>query len=119
MRFLHILSESFSGRVFLRGGRFGARHAARPGGIESSRCWTGGPRYSGSAFLTHRPRARSIAKADVAQTAFEIQAMLLAGNFQFVMTNDPIRLKQARQGVEHVLARLAIRDERKKKGSAR
>jgi hypothetical protein len=34
----------------------------------------------------------------------EIQAMLLAGNFQFVKTNDPIRLTQARQGMEQVLA---------------
>src|SRR5215472_1129263 len=58
-------------------------------------------------------------KAEVAQAAFEIQAMLLAGNFQFVMTNDPIRLTQARQGVEHVLARLAVRQEPKKKRSAR
>jgi AcrR family transcriptional regulator len=58
-------------------------------------------------------------RAEVAQAAFEIQAMLLAGNFQFVMTNDPIRLTQARQGVEHVLARLAVREEPKKKRSAR
>jgi AcrR family transcriptional regulator len=58
-------------------------------------------------------------RADVAQAAFEIQAMLLAGNFQFVMTNDPTRLTQAREGVEHVLARLAIREEPKKKRPAR
>src|SRR5215813_8153802 len=57
-------------------------------------------------------------KAEVAQAAFEIQAMLLAGNFQFVMTNDPTRLAQARQGVEHVLARLAVHEEPKKKRSA-
>jgi hypothetical protein len=58
-------------------------------------------------------------KAEVAQAAFEIQAMLLAGNFQFVMTNDPIRLTQARKGVEHVLARLAVREAPGKKRSAR
>jgi AcrR family transcriptional regulator len=58
-------------------------------------------------------------QAEVAQAAFEIQAMLLAGNFQFVMANDPIRLTQARQGVEHVLARLAVRAGPKKKRSAR
>src|SRR5262249_26419408 len=45
--------------------------------------------------------------AKVAQAVFEIQAMLLTGNYQFVLTNDPIRLDQARKGVEHVLARLA------------
>jgi AcrR family transcriptional regulator len=59
------------------------------------------------------------AKAEVAQAAFEVQAMLLAGNFQFVMTNDPMRLSQARKGVEHVLARLAIKEEPKSKKSAR
>src|SRR6516225_5247103 len=58
-------------------------------------------------------------KAEVAQAAFEIQAMLLAGNFQFVMTNDPIRLSQARKGVEHVLRRLAVKEESKKKRSPR
>jgi AcrR family transcriptional regulator len=57
--------------------------------------------------------------ADAAQAAFEVQAMLLAGNFQFIMTNDPIRLKQARQGVEHVLARLAVSADPKQKRSAR
>jgi AcrR family transcriptional regulator len=58
-------------------------------------------------------------KAEVAQAVFEIQAMLLAGNFQFVMTNDPVRLTQARQGVEHVLARLAVGERPKKKRSTR
>jgi AcrR family transcriptional regulator len=57
--------------------------------------------------------------ADVAQAAFEVQAMLLAGNYQFVLTNDPVRLSQARQGVEHVLRRLAVKEEPKKKRSAR
>jgi AcrR family transcriptional regulator len=58
-------------------------------------------------------------RAEVAQAAFEIQAMLVAGNFQFVMTNDLIRLTQARKGVEHILARLAVREGPKKKRSAR
>lgn len=53
--------------------------------------------------------------AEVTQAVFEIQAMLLAGNYQFVMTNDPIRLIQARKGVEHVLARLAVKEPAKKK----
>ena len=58
-------------------------------------------------------------QAEVAQAAFEIQAMLLAGNFQFVMTNDPIRLTQARKGVAHVLARLSASEGPKKKRSTR
>src|SRR5262249_7358013 len=47
--------------------------------------------------------------APVDQLVFEIQAMLLAANFLFVMTNDPQRLTQARRGVEAVLARVAVR----------
>jgi AcrR family transcriptional regulator len=57
--------------------------------------------------------------AEVAQAAFEVQAMLLAGNYQFIMTNDPVRLSQARKGVEHVVARLAVSEGPKKKRSAR
>ena len=54
-------------------------------------------------------------RAEVDQVVFEIQAMLLAANFLFVMTNDPIRLTQARRGVENVLARWAVRAKSKKK----
>ena len=51
--------------------------------------------------------------ADVEQAVFETQAMLLAANFLFVMTNDPTPLAQA-QGVENVLARLAsVRSQRR------
>src|SRR5262249_8850335 len=64
--------------------------------------------------------SREIApQTEVAQAAFEIEAMLVAGNLQFVMTNDPSRLRQARKGVEHVLARLAVSAEPKKKRSVR
>ncbi|HKB06087.1 MAG TPA: TetR/AcrR family transcriptional regulator [Gemmataceae bacterium] len=57
--------------------------------------------------------------ADVAQTVFEVQAMLVAANFLFAITNDPLRLTQARRGVDHVLARLAVRATSKKKRPAR
>jgi AcrR family transcriptional regulator len=46
--------------------------------------------------------------AEVAQAVFEIEGMLLAANFLFVMMNDPIQLTQGRRGVENVLARLAV-----------
>lgn len=46
--------------------------------------------------------------AVVEQAVYEIEAMLLAANFLFVMTNDPIKLTQARTGVGNVLARLAV-----------
>ncbi len=56
---------------------------------------------------------------EVDQAVFEIESMLLAGNFLFVMMNDPIHLTQARRGVENVLARLTVRMEPKQKRSAR
>ncbi|PSB21333.1 TetR/AcrR family transcriptional regulator [Phormidesmis priestleyi ULC007] len=55
---------------------------------------------------------------EVDQAVFEIESMLLAGNFLFVMMNDPIHLTQARRGVENVLARLTVRMEPKQKRSA-
>ena len=58
-------------------------------------------------------------RAEVDQVVFEIQAMLLAANFLFVMTNDPRRLTQGRRGVEGVLARVAVRAKSKKRPSAR
>jgi AcrR family transcriptional regulator len=58
-------------------------------------------------------------KADVAQAVFEIEAMLLAANFLFVMMNTPIHLIQARSGVENVLKRLTVSAESKKKRLAR
>lgn len=57
--------------------------------------------------------------AQVDQLVFEIQAMLLAANYLFVMTNDPLRLSQARLGVEDVLARVAVRAKSKDKRAAR
>jgi AcrR family transcriptional regulator len=57
--------------------------------------------------------------ADVMQAVFETQAMLLAANFLFVLTNDPTPLTQARRGVENVLARLVVSPESMKKRSTR
>jgi hypothetical protein len=53
--------------------------------------------------------------AEVAQAVFEIESMLLAANFLFVMMNDPIHLTQGSRGVENVLARLAVSGKLKKK----
>lgn len=52
-------------------------------------------------------------KAEVDQAVFEIEAMLLAANFFFVMSNDLVHLSQARRGVENVLTRLAVSQELK------
>lgn len=56
---------------------------------------------------------------EVAQAVFEIEAMLLAANFLFVMTNDPIQLTQASRGVENVLVRIAVSPKLRRKQSAR
>ncbi len=57
--------------------------------------------------------------ADVGQAVFEIEAVLLAANFLFVMTDDPLPLTQALRGLENVLARLAPHTKSKKKRPAR
>ncbi|HSQ55237.1 MAG TPA: TetR/AcrR family transcriptional regulator [Gemmata sp.] len=57
-------------------------------------------------------------RADTDQAAFEIDAMIMAANYLFVMSNDATRLRQARKGVDNVLARLAVRT-KGKKGAAR
>ena len=57
--------------------------------------------------------------AEVAQVVFELESMLLGGNFLFVMMNDPTHLTQARNGVESVLARLAVSTELEMKRSGR
>ncbi|HEY9824690.1 MAG TPA: TetR/AcrR family transcriptional regulator [Stenomitos sp.] len=55
------------------------------------------------------------AKADIDQAVFEVEAMLLAGNFLFVMTNSLIHLSQARQGMENVLTRISVGAELRQK----
>jgi hypothetical protein len=56
---------------------------------------------------------------DLEQTAFEVQAMLMAANFLFVLTNDSRPLKQARRGVKNVLDRLSTGLAAKKKQRTR
>ncbi|HYV38917.1 MAG TPA: TetR/AcrR family transcriptional regulator [Gemmataceae bacterium] len=68
-------------------------------------------------FLDAQALGEIDAGADVAQAVFETQAMLLAANFVFVMTNDAAPLAQARTGVENVLARLVVSPKSKKKQS--
>src|SRR5262249_10548721 len=59
------------------------------------------------------------AGADIEQAVFEIHAMLSAANFLFVISCDTARRTQSRRGVNHVLARLAIRAQPKRKRSSR
>lgn len=54
-------------------------------------------------------------QADVNQAVFEIEAMLLAGNFLFVMTDNLMHLSHARKGVENVLIRLSTGRKLRKK----
>jgi AcrR family transcriptional regulator len=57
--------------------------------------------------------------ADLEQTTFEVQAMLMAANFQFVLTNDLRPLQLARKGVQNVLDRLSAGLAAKKKQRTR
>lgn len=66
-------------------------------------------------ILDAQARGEIDPRTEVDQVVFEVQAMLLAANFLFVMTNDPIRLTQGREGLENVLARVAAPAEPKKK----
>lgn len=56
---------------------------------------------------------------DLEQTVFEVQAMLAAANFLFVLTNDPMPLQQARKGVQNMLDRLSAGLAAKKKTRTR
>lgn len=70
-------------------------------------------------FLDAQAAGEIDSGADVAQATFEVEAMLLAANSVFVMTNDPHQLTRARRGVDNVLARLAVSAESKKRRSGR
>jgi hypothetical protein len=43
---------------------------------------------------------------DIDQSVFEVEAMLLAGNYLFIVTTDPSVLAHARKGVENALSRM-------------
>jgi AcrR family transcriptional regulator len=61
---------------------------------------------------TQREIGRGI---DPEQAVFEVQAMLTAANFLFVMTNDTTPLQQARKGVQNLLDRLSTGSAAEKK----
>ena len=50
--------------------------------------------------------------ADVPQAVFEIESMLMAANFLFVLSNDPAPLERARKGVDALLGRLKTKGPR-------
>ena len=69
-------------------------------------------------FLDAQAKGEIDSAADVAQAVFETEAALLAANLLFVLTKDLTPLTRARQAVEHVLARLGVGAQAKKKRSA-
>lgn len=125
---LKALADSFLSHLERRvfpGGCFFAAVAAeldtRPGPardrvLEVLNSWVSSLRQ---CILDAQALGKIDARAEVGQVVFEIQAMLMAANFLFVMTNDPIRLIQARKGVENALARWVVRAESRKKRSKR
>ena len=69
----------------------------------------GGCRTRGHGPHLAQDRSEINPAAEVAQTAFEVEAMLLAANALFVMTGEAEKLAHARRGLEHILSRLAPR----------
>jgi AcrR family transcriptional regulator len=65
---------------------------------------------------THHEIDRDI---EMEQTVFEVQAMLTAANFLFVLTKAPMPLQQARKGVQNMLDRLSTGRTAKKKPRTR
>jgi AcrR family transcriptional regulator len=59
------------------------------------------------------------AQTNVDQAVFELEAMLLAANFLFVMTNDSMNLSKGRRGIENVLAQLKVSAEPQNQRSPR
>jgi AcrR family transcriptional regulator len=53
------------------------------------------------------------AKADVDQLAFEITAMMFRANFAWIVTEDLKVLERCRAGVENVISRVAIKQNRR------
>ncbi|MFO0907093.1 MAG: TetR/AcrR family transcriptional regulator [Isosphaeraceae bacterium] len=49
--------------------------------------------------------------ADVDQLAFELNAMLVRANFNWILTGEPSVLDQARRGIEHVIERVTGKPE--------
>lgn len=54
-------------------------------------------------FLEAQAQTEIDAGTDIAQAVFEVNAMLVAANFLFLLSNDRVPLTQARRGVEHIL----------------
>ena len=119
IHFLHISSVAFfRAAVFSRRLRWNSIRvpAWRDRVVEVQQQWLSLLR---KCFLDAQAIGEIDSGADVAQAVFETEAMLLAANFLFVMTNDPTPLAQAHRGVENVLARLVVSPEPKKKRSTR
>ncbi|HEY9658221.1 MAG TPA: TetR/AcrR family transcriptional regulator [Allocoleopsis sp.] len=70
-------------------------------------------------LLDAQERGEINSNTEVDQAVFEIEGMLLAANYLFVMANNPIHLLQGRTGVENVLARLVVNSESKQQQSPR
>jgi len=121
VRRLRALAEAFLGhvqrRVFPGGCFFAAvvaEQGARPGPVRDrvaqvvadwlallTRC------------LEEAKQAGEIRRdVDVPQAVFEVESMLMAANFLFVMSDDPATLDRARTGIDALLVRLAKKKSR-------
>ncbi len=62
-------------------------------------------------FIDAQSHLEIPAAVDIEQAVFETESLLVAANLLFGMSNEITPLRQARRGVEHLLARLALHAE--------
>lgn len=109
------LSEAFLGhlerRVFPGGCFFAtvlAHLASRPGRardrvLEVQKQWVA--QFS-RALRQARDAGELIPAASIDQLVFELTAMLVRANFSWIVSGDPLVLKQSRVGIRHILERV-------------
>jgi AcrR family transcriptional regulator len=108
----HLRKRVFPGGCFFAA--VSAQLAAQPGRardrvLAMQRLWA---EKIGKALMQARDAGEIDRHADIDQLIFEISAMLLRANIDWVVTDDQRVLEQARTGVRHVLERVAKKSKR-------
>lgn len=110
----HLRKRVFPGGCFFAA--VSAQLAAQPGRardrvLAMQRLWA---EKIGEALHQARDAGEIDRHADIDQFIFEISAMLLRANIDWVVTDDQRVLEQARTGVRHVLERVAMKTKRRR-----
>lgn len=107
--FDHVRSGVFPGGCFFAAVAAGI--VARPGRVRERLlgCISDWKALLGACLDEARDLGEIDARSDLSQMAFELQAMLQAGNQTFVLTHDPGAFERAGAGVEEIIRRAAPR----------